>query len=390
MTEHHAPAQTQSADVLGPEPADHPPDQLLIVDDDEQIRSSLVRLLRRRGYACLAAEDAALARACLEANTVSLMLSDVNMPGESGLELAENVLANHPGVAVLMVTGEDDPALATRALELGAYGYIIKPFKPSELLINVANALRRRVLENENRRHTQVLEETVQARTAELRHAITELEDVQRGLRVAQEDTINRLSHAAEEHDEETGAHVERVSAYAGLLARLAGLDARQCELVRLAAPLHDVGKISVPDHILRKPGPLTASERETMETHSEAGHRILAGSQAALLQIAARIALTHHERFDGTGYPRGLAGQDIPLEGRIVAIADVFDALTSNRPYRAALTVDETIRIMLEGRGSHFDADLLDRFVGALPEVAAVRQRTLTAVEQLGQRKAA
>ena len=182
MTEHHAANETPQNPQVEQGSADAPDlDQLLIVDDDEQIRNSLERLLRRRGHTCLIAEDATMARGILETNKVSLMLSDVNMPGESGLALAESVLANYPGMAVLMVTGEDDPALAARALELGAYGYIIKPFKPSELLINVANALRRRALELENRRHTQVLEQTVEARTADLRRAITDLEGVTAG-----------------------------------------------------------------------------------------------------------------------------------------------------------------------------------------------------------------
>ena len=159
---------------------------------------------------------------------------------------------------------------------------------------------------------------------------------------------------------------------------------------MRLAAPLHDVGKISIAEQILCKPGALTDDERRTIETHSEAGYRILAGSQSILLQIAARIALTHHERFDGNGYPRGLGGTDIPLEGRIAAIADVFDALTSVRPYRAALSVDEAVRIMLEGHGAHFDPDLLDRFIGALPRVIALRQSAFAETDLPDQRRVA
>ena len=249
---------------------------------------------------------------------------------------------------------------------------------------------RRRTLELESRHHTQILEQTVEARTADLRQVIAELERTQRGLRVAQQDTIKRLSHAAEEHDIETGAHIERVSAYAGLLSERAGLDRRLCELVRLAAPLHDAGKISIPEQILRKPGPLSPDERELIETHSGAGYRILAGSEAELLQVAARIAQSHHERFDGSGYPRGLVGQEIPIEARIVSIADVFDALTGTRPYRAALTVDEAVEIMLESRGSHFDPELLDCFFASLSDVVALKNRILVEPDNLSERSAA
>ena len=390
VTEQNQP-RPPPTDAAPAAPAPGPPgDQLLLVDDDEQIRRSLERLLRRRGYACVIAEDATQARARLGEHAISLMLSDVNMPGESGIELADSVLTNHPDVAVLMVTGEDDPALAAKALELGAYGYIIKPFRPSELVINVANALRRRTLELESRHHTQILEQTVEARTADLRQVIAELERTQRGLRVAQQDTIKRLSHAAEEHGIETGAHIERASAYAGLLSERAGLDRRLCELVRLAAPLHDAGKISIPEQILRKPGPLSPDERELIETHSDAGYRILAGSEAELLQVAARIAQSHHERFDGSGYPRGLVGQEIPIEARIVSIADVFDALTGTRPYRAALTVDEAVEIMLESRGSHFDPELLDCFFASLSDVVALKNRILVEPDNLSERSAA
>ena len=355
--------------------APRPDERILIVDDEEQIRTLLARLLGAHGYECLTADSAAAARRVLKETNVALVLSDVNMPGESGIEFTREVLAHHPETAVVMVTGMDDPAYAEVAIELGAYGYVLKPFKPNELIINVGNALRRRTLEIENRIHRELLEQTVLARTTALRETIARLESSDTELRRLREETIRRLSWAAEFRNQETGEHIVRMSLYCALLARLAGLDTEQAELIRIASPMHDVGKIGIPDRILLKPGPLTGEEREVMEAHTEMGHRILAGSGVELLDLAAEMALTHHERIDGSGYPRGLAGTAIPVEGRICAIADVFDALTSDRVYRQAFQPDEARELMLQGRGTQFDADLLDLFVVAFDDVLAIRR---------------
>ena len=254
----------------------------------------------------------------LKETPFALVLSDVNMPGESGIDFTREVLAHYPETAVVMVTGIDDRSYAEIAIELGAYGYVLKPFKPNELIINVNNALRRRTLEIENRDHREMLEQTVLERTAALRETIAQLERSDTELRRLREETIRRLSWAAEFRNQETGEHIVRMSLYCALLARLAGLDAERAELIRIASPMHDVGKIGIPDRILLKPGRLTDDEREVMEAHTEMGHRILAGSEVELLDLAAEIALTHHERIDGSGYPRGLAGDAIPIEGRI------------------------------------------------------------------------
>jgi len=355
--------------------APRPDERILIVDDEEQIRTLLARLLGAHGYECLTAESAAAARRVLKETNVALVLSDVNMPGESGIEFTREVLAHHPETAVVMVTGMDDPTYAEVAIELGAYGYVLKPFKPNELIINVGNALRRRTLEIENRIHRELLEQTVLARTTALRETIAQLESSDTELRRLREETIRRLSWAAEFRNQETGEHIVRMSLYCALLARLAGLDTEQAELIRIASPMHDVGKIGIPDRILLKPGRLTAEEREVMEAHTEMGHRILAGSGVELLDLAAEMALTHHERIDGSGYPRGLAGNAIPVEGRICAIADVFDALTSDRVYRQAFQPDEARELMLQGSGTQFDADLLDLFTVSFDDVLAIRR---------------
>jgi putative two-component system response regulator len=350
-------------------------ERILIVDDEDQIRTLLARLLGAHGYDCVTAESAAAGRRILEEAPVALVLSDVNMPGESGFDFSREVLARYRDTAVVMVTGMDDRRYAEAAIELGAYGYVLKPFKPNELIINVGNALRRRALEIENRSHREVLEQTVLARTTALRETIARLESSESELRRLREETIRRLSWAAEFRNQETGEHIVRMSLYCALLARLAGLDADRAELIRIASPMHDVGKIGIPDRILLKPGRLDEDERKVMEAHTEMGHRILAGSGVELLDLAARMALTHHERIDGSGYPGRLAGDAIPIEGRICAVADVFDALTSDRVYRKAFQPDEARQIMLEGRGTQFDANLLDLFFAAFDDVLAIRR---------------
>ena len=349
-------------------------ERILVVDDEEQIRTLLARILTAHGHDCAVASGPAEARRLLSAGSFALVLSDVNMPGESGLDFAQEVLADYPDTAVVMVTGADDKRYAETALANGAYGYMLKPFKPNELVINVVNSLRRRALEIENREHRTRLEQTVLERTATLRATIAQLEASESELRRLREETIRRLSWAAEFRSNETGQHILRMSLYCTLLGRLAGLGAERTEMIRIASPMHDVGKIGIPDRILLKPGPLTPEERAVMEAHTEMGYRILEGSDVELLDLAAELALTHHERVDGLGYPRGLAGEAIPLEGRIAAIADVFDALTSDRVYRQAYRPDEARETMLNGRGTQFDADLLDLFFGAWDDVLAIR----------------
>ena len=355
--------------------APSPSDRILIVDDEEQIRTLLARLLGAQGYDCLTAEDAAAARRVLNETSIALVLSDVNMPGESGIDFTREVLARFPDTAVVIVTGIDDRRYADVAIELGAYGYVLKPFKPNELIINVGNALRRRALEIENRGNRERLEQTVLERTAALRDTISQLESSETELRRLREETIRRLSWAAEFRNQETGEHIVRMSLYCALLARVAGLDPERAEMIRVASPMHDVGKIGVPDRILLKPGRLTDDERRLMESHTEIGHRILAGSGVELLDLAALMAFTHHERIDGAGYPRGLAGDEIPIEGRIAAVADVFDALTSDRVYRHAFQPEEARAMMEEGRGTQFDAALLDLFFDSFDDVLAIRR---------------
>jgi putative two-component system response regulator len=347
---------------VGPRPAEAV--RVLCVDDEAQVLRVMTRCLDSWGYQCAAASSVAEARERLEAEAYELVLCDVNMPGESGIDLLRSLSAQRPEVATVMVTGQDDPGLAEMALDLGAYGYVIKPVPANQLRISVANALRRRNLELESLAYRDLLELTVRQRTSALKHAVSSLEEAQAQLRLTNDEMIVRLSLALESRDANTGDHTERVSRYAVMIARQLGLDDDHCDMIRTASPLHDVGKIAVPDAILLKRGKLTPRERNAMEAHTEAGHRILAGSRSALLDLAATIALTHHERFDGEGYPRGLSGLEIPLEGRIVAVADVFDALTSDRPYRRRLMLEDAIALIRSGRGTQFDPEVVDTFV--------------------------
>ncbi len=204
------------------------------------------------------------------------------------------------------------------------------------------------------------MQQEIDGHSGELERAFSELE-------IAQAETVRRLSMAVEFRDEDTGAHIERIGRFSTLLAEHVGMDQDFCATLTHAAPLHDVGKVAIPDAILLKPGRLTAEERAIVETHAEEGHRLLRGSSSSILDLAATIALSHHEKWDGTGYPRGVKGEAIPIEGRIVAVADVFDALTTDRVYRGAFTVEEAVEMMLEQRGRHFDPVLLDAFMEVL-----------------------
>ena len=317
--------------------------RVLCVDDDEQVRGLIARVLASAGHECVAAANADEARDLLASQQFAAVLCDINLPGRSGLDLLRELRAQHPDVAPVMVTGRDDPSIANQALDLGAFGYVTKPFAPNELLIDVSNALHRRQVERERRQ---------------------ESADALRGAYV---ETLRRLSRAVEYHDGETGAHIERVGEHAAAIARALGLEESTAALLRLAAPLHDIGKIGIPATLLRKPGPLDAGERALMQEHTLHGRELLGGSGNDLLELASTIAWTHHERWDGRGYPLGLAGEEIPLAGRIVAVADVFDALTSDRPYRPARTADEAVAMLEDGRGTAFDPAVVDAFLGSV-----------------------
>ncbi|HEX3562580.1 MAG TPA: HD domain-containing phosphohydrolase [Solirubrobacterales bacterium] len=344
---------------------------ILIVEDDAVARTLAERILKPHYDVDLAA-DAHEARGKLIGGMIDLLLCDNYMPGESGLDLVETVLAREQQIAVVMVTGADDPALVERAFEMGVYGYLIKPYRSGDLLITVSNALRRRQLEIQARAHERQLEQDMITKSLETERFRLLLRNSEESLEKSRLETVHKLSFAVEMRDQVTGHHLSRMGAYCEEIAGRLELPDQVSGSIALAAQMHDIGKIAVPDHILLKAGPLTSEERELMQTHAEIGRRILQGSESPLLRLAESIAWTHHERFDGSGYPRGLSGEEIPEAGRIAAVADVFDALTRDRPYRGAMPMGEAAAIMAEGRGSHFDPWVLDSFMSEIPVAAA------------------
>jgi putative two-component system response regulator len=350
--------------------------RVLIVDDEEPIRRLLGYMLQSHGYETVLACDAKEARQRLEELPFALILCDVNMPGESGMDLVRDVFTRCPHTAAIMVTGLDSAVLANAALEMGAFGYIIKPFESNEVLINVTNALRRRRLEMENKLHRDNLEDIVRTRTMALQQALAWLERSEKELRLSREETIRRLAIAAEYRDSATAQHIQRMSHYCELLARRYGLSNERCDLIRTASPMHDIGKIGTPDHVLLKPGKFTQDEFNVIAQHAEIGYRILAGSDAEILNVAATIALTHHERWNGSGYPRQLKGEAIPIEGRIAAVADAFDALTTQRVYKPAFAFDHAVDLMSKHRSEHFDPELLDVFLSSLGEIKRIHEQ--------------
>lgn len=328
--------------------------RILIMDDNQGILNVLTRLLQHAGLTnIVATTDPAEGLGLYEGTPPDLVLLDLHMPELDGFEVLKRLkpLARGPApVPVVMLTGDRDQSSRTRALALGANDFLLKPFDATEVLLRVRGLLETRRLQQRLAEQNQELEARVLERTRELE--------------ASQLEVLQRLAVAAELRDDETGQHTQRVGELAGRLALALGLDQSRADLIARATPLHDIGKIGVPDAILRKPGKLTAEEFDQMKTHAPVGARILAGGRSELIQLAERIARHHHERWDGTGYPCRLAGEAIPLEARIVAVVDFFDALTHERPYRGAVPVDRTIAMIQESSGTHFDPAVAGTFI--------------------------
>ena len=341
---------------------------ILIVDDEEAIRKCLQQKLAMDGYQCLTAASACHALDMLGGNTIALVLLDIRMPGKPGTELLPEIMADFPDTAVIMLSAVGDSHIAIQCMKEGAYDYIIKPFNLDRITQSVAWALEKRRLQIAKSEYQQQLEQEVSVRTAELRRALEKIEMVSL-------DTIYKLSRAAEYKDKNTGAHIMRMGEYCAAIARRMGLDEMDVDMVVYAAPMHDVGKIGIPDRILLKPGKLEPDEWEIMRQHTIIGAQILAGSDAEFIRLAEVIALTHHEKWDGSGYPRGLRKLEIPPAGRIVAIADVFDALTSQRPYKEPFSREESFDIIRQSRGTHFDPEVIDAFFASKEKILSIRE---------------
>jgi response regulator RpfG family c-di-GMP phosphodiesterase len=339
--------------------------QLLVVDDNATNLTLFRHLLQKIESAevqCFAEASKAL-EWCVD-NEPDLILLDYMMPVMDGLEFIRRLQAM-PGrrdVAIVMVTADTESDVRHQALALGAQDFLTKPVDKVELIARVRNLLALR----ESRRQ-------LADRAAWLADEVANATAI---IAAREKEAILRLSRAAEYRDPETGMHLLRMSNYTRIVAAGLGLPVAEQKQLMAAAPMHDVGKVGTPDHILLKPGRLTPEEFEIMKQHAMIGYEILRDSVSTLLQNAAVVALTHHEKFDGSGYPRGLVGEAIPLYGRIVAVADVFDALTSERPYKKAWTLDAAVSFLKEGAGSHFDPACVQAFLANWDEVVEIRGR--------------
>jgi putative two-component system response regulator len=360
------------------------PGKIMIVDDEPANVAVVRKLLERAGYhEFKSTTDSTVAFNLIQATRPDVVLLDINMPEVSGIEILE-MIRTHPATRrtpVLILTANSDHDIKLTCLELGATDFLVKPVDPMELVPRVRNSLQSKSFQDQLQRHAMELEKEVQERTRELDKS--------------RRQAIYCLARAAELRDNDTGNHVLRVGRFAGIIAKNLGFPDSFVNDIELAAQLHDVGKIAVPDSILLKPGKLDEDEFEIIRNHVHHGQSIIqpylaheaavmrghveSGAQmlddgSALMRLAATIAQTHHEKFDGSGYPTGLAGEDIPIEGRIAAVADVYDALSSERPYKKALPRRKCFEILEEGRDKHFDPVVLDAFFRGASQIAKVQ----------------
>lgn len=347
---------------------------ILIVDDEPEVLGLFREVLEVRGHSVEEASDVDEARERLAGAGFDLLLCDINLPGEPGLALVRQVANELPDTAVVIVTAVDQPALAEEALGLGACGYLVKPCRTNDLVISVAAGLRVRDLSRTARLHVEELESKVLRRTVALHEAVQLLEASTETAGVALRETADRLVTALTLRSDETGGHIQRMSRYGAQLALASGITTWPEYEIQVGMMLHDIGKIGVPDGILLKPAMLNGEEFEVVKRHPLVGAKLLSEGHSPVLTMGAEIALTHHERWDGRGYPAGLSGQSIPVVGRIAAVADVFDALTSERAYRSALPIEQACEIMVGERARHFDPDLLDVFLLSLDEMLVIR----------------
>lgn len=345
--------------------------RILVVDDEEANRELLEAKLTPLGYEVLLARNGGEALEKAQRASPDLILLDVMMPGMNGFEVAARLKKDERGklIPIVMVTSLSEVSDRVKALEAGADDFLTKPVDDTELRARLQSLLKVKAYNDYMVDHQEFLEGEVAKRTEELREAFGKL-------KAASLESINRLARAAEYRDEDTGEHIQRMSRYSAAVARAAGLDGATAEAILYAAPMHDVGKIGIPDRILLKPAKLDRDEWAIMKRHSKIGAGILEGSDAEFVKLAEVIALSHHEKWDGGGYPRALKGKDIPLAGRITAIADVFDALTSKRPYKEPFPIDKSFSIMRDGQGSHFDPDLIDAFFSIEEETLAIKDK--------------
>lgn len=326
--------------------------KILIIDDEPSNVKLLEKFLRISGFTSLmGVTDSREAKKLYMEFKPDIVLLDLDMPYLDGFDVMKELQAvgGEYLLTVLVLTGRDDHQTCLNALQAGAQDFVTKPFEPLEIINRIRNILKVVLLNRQVRDHNRSLEENVRERTKELNDTRLEV--------------INRLARASEYRDNETGGHIIRIGKMCEMLGKAIGLDYEKSELLLHSSPMHDVGKIGIPDKILLKAGKLDPEEWEVMKTHSSIGSELLSGPSSDLMVMARNIALTHHEKWDGSGYPAGLSGEEIPLEGRICAICDVFDALRSQRPYKKAWSTEESVKEIIRLKGKNFDPMLVDAF---------------------------
>ncbi len=339
-------------------------DTVLVIDDEPAVQRMLKRILHRAGYHVVTAASGSEAFAKFSNPYPHLILLDISMPEMDGFEVLMCLKdrTEKYEIPIILITGLDTSQNHVRALDMGADDFMSKTAKPEEILARVRSHLRIKHLKDELSDYRLHLEKMVALRTEQLKEASLEV--------------ILRLSTASEYRDNETGAHIKRMSHYAAAIATKMKLPAKTIDTILYAAPMHDIGKIGIPDSILLKPGKLSEKEWQIMRMHPTIGANILKGSKISVVRMGAVIARTHHEKWDGSGYPNGLRARQIPLIGRIAALADVFDALTSKRPYKEAFSIEKSNKIIEEGRNSHFDPEVIDAFFSIQAEILKIKKQ--------------
>ncbi|VAX30037.1 Response regulator [hydrothermal vent metagenome] len=344
---------------------------ILIVDDSEANRMVLEGQVITLGHTPVLAENGLVALKKVTDIQPDLLLLDIMMPKMDGYQVLARLKSDSTmcHIPVIMVSANDEIESVVKCIEQGAIDYLVKPFSPVLLKARIKAALANKLLHDQEeayretiRKYNEKLEERVRERTKDLEETRLEV--------------IQRLGRAAEYRDNETGQHVLRMSHYSARMAKELGVNDEGCHLLLLTSPMHDIGKIGIPDGILLKPGPLTDDERKIMETHSNIGGEILGGGKSELIKMAETIALTHQEKWDGTGYPKGLKGKEIPLVGQITAICDVFDAITSKRPYKEASSIEEALEYITIQSGKHFNPHLVKIFLKIVPDLKKIKEK--------------
>ena len=336
--------------------------KILIVDDQPANVTLIEKMLDIDGYInVISTTDPTQVESIYLEQNSDLVLLDLNMPVMDGYQVLAKIREVDPDYPpIIVLTAQSDRESRIKALDLGARDFLAKPFDRVELMTRIRNMLEVRIMTKAMKNQNIKLDGMVKVRTKELNDTRLEV--------------IRRLGRAAEYRDDMTGFHIIRMSRYSQLLALAAGMSEVEAEMLLNASPMHDIGKIGIPDHVLLKPGKLDAEEWTIMKTHVDIGVEILSGSDSELMDMASEVAQNHHEKWDGSGYPQALAGENIPLTGRIVAVADVFDALTTERPYKEAWPIEKAIEFLKEQSGKHFDPKLVELFIAIMPDILNIR----------------